>query len=298
MGTYSEEDVDLDNVEVEKATTAERKGLFKQLASMFGLDVVEKGAMADLFQERNRSQQFWTAYYALQDTLCRYDSCSYREELEADETKVREALEDFSKIVTEILTGSGSVMKAIVSEQPVRKAGKKMSSKNKETLCAIYESLGTFLKEFDDPDDDPDKKEDGSEGAEGSEKKTDKEDTQVTKQDLEKAVEAAVTKALGSTAPEQQPQEGGEAVAKAQAAPGADPAAEITPEAIEKMVESAIEKAMQPREEAITSTQMEEMINSAVAKALDPVLKSRGLPSNLGTGTVEKQEEHFLHGIL
>jgi hypothetical protein len=111
-------------------------------------------------------------------------------------------------------------------------------------------------------------------------------------------MEAAVAKALGNTAPEQQPQEGGETVTKAQISSSADPAAEITPEAIEKMVESAIEKAMQPQQETITSTQMEEMISSAVAKALDPVLKSRGLPSNLGTGTVEKQEEHFLHGIL
>ena len=64
------------------------------------------------------------------------------------------------------------------------------------------------------------------------------------------------------------------------------------------MVVSAIEKAMQPQRETIAADQVEGMINSAVAKAIDPVLKSRGLPSNLGTGTVEKQEEHFLHGIL
>jgi hypothetical protein len=147
------------------------------------------------------------------------------------------------------------------------------------------------LKEFDDPDDAPGEKEEYSEGAENPSKTTDKEDTQVTKQELERAVEDAVTKALGSTATEQQPQESDETVVKTQAA-------EITPEAIEKMVESAIEKAMQPQQETVTATQVEEMISSAVAKALDPVLKSRGLPSNLGTGTVEKQEEHFLHGIL
>ena len=43
------------------------------------------------------------------------------------------------------------------------------------------------------------------------------------------------------------------------------------------------------------------MITAAVAKAVDPVLKSRGLPTNLGgDGTVEKQagEQHYLHGIL
>ena len=43
------------------------------------------------------------------------------------------------------------------------------------------------------------------------------------------------------------------------------------------------------------------MITDAVAKAVDPVLKSKGLPSNLG-GSVTKDagsgEQHYLHGIL
>lgn len=41
------------------------------------------------------------------------------------------------------------------------------------------------------------------------------------------------------------------------------------------------------------------MITAAVEKAVAPVLKSKGLPSNLN-GSVEKSagEEHYLHGIL
>ena len=56
---------------------------------------------------------------------------------------------------------------------------------------------------------------------------------------------------------------------------------------------------MTPPEEQISAAKVQEMISAAVAKAVEPVLKSRGLPSNLG-GAVEKAagEEHYLHGIL
>ena len=65
------------------------------------------------------------------------------------------------------------------------------------------------------------------------------------------------------------------------------------------MVQEAISKAMTPPEEQISAAQVQEMVEAAVAKAVEPVLKSRGLPTNLG-GTVEKAagEEHYLHGIL
>lgn len=297
MGTYSEEDVDLDTV-TKQQEPGEKKGLLKALAKALGFNMVEKGAMAELYEERSKGTLFWDAFNTLEDVLFKYDPITGRYVYESDEARLRECLEEFDAIITSILTGGESITKALATDRPVEKAGKKMSSKNKETLSGIYESLGAFLKEFDDPEEDPNKKGKESGEADDPDKKTEKEDTDVTKHELEKAVEAAVAKALGNTTPAQQPPEGGEAVTKAQAAPGAAHAAEITQEAIEKMVASAIEKAMQPQQEIITADQVEEMINSAVAKAIDPVLKSRGLPSNLGTGTVEKQEEHFLHGIL
>lgn len=300
MGTYSEEDVDLDTVNKQQ-NTSEKKGLLKAFAKWLGFDLVEKGAMAELYAERSKGTLFWDAFNTLEDVLFKYDPITGRYVYESDEARLRECLEEFSTIITDILTSGESITKALATDRPVEKAGKKMSGKNKETLCGIYESLGAFLKEFDDPEDDPDKKKEGEgfEEPKDPDKKTNKEDTEVTKQDMEKAVEAAVAKALGKVTPEQQTQEGGETVTKAQPAPGAAPALEITPEAIEQMVAKAIEKATQPQQEVVTAAQMEEMITAAVAKAIDPVLKSKGLPSNLGTGTVEKQEEpHFLHGFL
>lgn len=299
LGNYSEEDVEVDSVS--KQETSEKKGLLKQLATALGINVVEKGAMSELFEERSKGSLFWNAFNTLEEVLYSYDNITGRWRYETDEGRVRECLEEFSQIITEILTGKESITKAIQTDRPVEKAGKKMSGKNRETLNGIYESLGTFLKEFDDPEDDPDKK-DGEKTGEGDDKsKTEKEDKEVTKQELEQIVTAAIEKAMGGTQQSiaQAAQDGAGAVEKAEGKESTTPA-EITPESIEKMVEAAIKKAMEPQEEHVTAGQVEEMITAAVAKAVEPVLKSRGLPSNLNGSSVEKSagEEHYLHGIL
>lgn len=302
LGNYSEEDVELDSVN--KQETSEKKGLLKQLATALGLNVVEKGAMSELFEERSKGSLFWNAMNTLEEVLYSYDNITGRWRYEADEGRVRECLEEFSQIITSILTGKESITKAIQTDRPVEKAGKKMSGKNKETLNGIYETLGTFIKEFDDPEDDSDKK-DGEETEEQDDKKAktdkDKEDKEVKKQEVEQIVSAAIAKALGgeqqSTA--QATQNGAGAVEKTEGQENST-TAEITPETVEKMVEAAIEKALTPQQETVTAEQVQEMITAAVEKAVTPVLKSRGLPSNLGGSTVEKAagEEHYLHGIL
>lgn len=304
LGTYSEEDVALDTVN--KQETTEKKGLLKQLASALGLSVVEKGETAELFAKRSKGSLFWEAFYALQDTLQHYDPYTGTWTYETDEAKVRESLEDFNAIITDILSVKEPIAKSIQADAPelIAKAGKKMSGKNKETLMGIYESLGAFVKEFEDPepdDDDPDKDKESEkpESDEGDEPETDKdkEDKEVTKQEVTQIVDAAITKALGKAS--QEPQAGAEGVEKAEGNGGNTAPAEITAEAIEKMVGDAIAKAMEPQAETVTAEQVQAMISDAVAKAVDPVLKSRGLPSNLGSN-VEKSagEEHYLHGIL
>lgn len=308
LGNYSEEDVGLDNVS--KQETSEKKGLLKQLAKALGLNVVEKGAMAELYEERSKGTLFWNAFNSLEEILYKYDPITGRYLYETDENKVRECLEEFGQIITSILTGGGSVTEAIQTDRPVEKAGKKMSGKNKETLLGIYESLGTFIKEFDDPEpekNEPTKKKDGEETEEPE--GTEKEEKQVTKQEVEgivaKAVETAFAKATNTeskTPDEEETDEEKKAgtVTEAKKKGGCvSKADEITPETINAMVEAAIEKALEPQREVVTAEQVQEMITAAVAKAVDPVLKSKGLPSNLGGG-VEKSagEQHYLHGIL
>lgn len=301
LGNYSEEDVEVESVS--KQETSEKKGLLKQLAAALGISVVEKGAMSELFEERSKGSLFWNALNTLEEVLYSYDNITGRWRYETDEGRVRECLEEFSQIITDILTGKESITKAIQTDRPVEKAGKKMSGKNRETLNGIYESLGMFLKEFDDPEDDPDEKKDEEETEkpeDDKKSKTDKEEKEVTKQEVEQIVSAAIAKAMGgaqNTA--QATQNGAGTVEKAEGKESTTPA-EITPETIEKMVEAAITKAMEPQEEHVTAEQVEDMITKAVAKAVEPVLKSKGLPSNLNGSGVEKSagEEHYLHGIL
>lgn len=291
IGNYSEEDVDLDTVSKQQAP-AERRGLLKQMAEALGFRTVEKGAMTELYEERSKGTLFWQALGTLEDVLYRYDPISGRYLYETDEAKVRECLDEFGKIITDVLAGGESITKALYTDRPVEKAGRKMSGKNRETLAGIYESLGAFLKEFDPPEDDP-------EDDTTTNKK--KEDDKVEKHDIQQIVEA-VTKALGKTEGQGNPESTPAAPVEKAAPEGTAPAA-ITPEAIEKMVEAAIEKAMKPQQEQapVTAEQVGSMIEAAVAKAMEPVLKAKGLPSNLGSTTVEKgagEEPHYLHGIL
>lgn len=293
LGNYSEEDVDLENVSKQQ-DASEKKGLLKQLAAALGLNVVEKGAMAELYEQRSKGTLFWNAFNSLEEILYQYDNITGRWVYETNEDKVRECLEEFNQIITSILTGKESITKAIQNDRPIEKAGKKMSGKNKEMLAGIYENLGAFLKEFDEQEADPDKK-DGKE-------KDDKEDKKVTKQEVAQIVEAAIEKAMGETTQQ-------EGAGTPPAATGTVEKAgttntlteeEITPETVQKMVEAAITKALAPQpEEHVSAEQVQDMITKAVAAAVDPVLKSKGLPSNLnGGGTVEKAAEHYLHGIL
>ena len=145
LGNYSEEDVEVESVS--KQETSEKKGLLKQLAAALGISVVEKGAMSELFEERSKGSLFWNALNTLEEVLYSYDNITGRWRYETDEGRVRECLEEFSQIITDILTGKESITKAIQADRPVEKAGKKMSGKNRETLNGIYESLGMFLKE-------------------------------------------------------------------------------------------------------------------------------------------------------
>ena len=246
---------------------------------------------------------FWNAMNTLEEVLYSYDNITGRWRYETDEGRVRECLEDFNQIITSILTGKESITKAIQTERPVEKAGKKLSGKNKETLNGIYESLGTFLKEFDDPEDTSDpEKGDGKTEEKGKKSKTDKEEKEVTKQELEQVVSAAIAKAMGDEKQQDGAQAAQGGAGTVEKAEGKDnPAtAEITAETVEKMVEAAIKKALEPQHETVTAEQVEAMITAAVEKAVTPVLKSRGLPSNLDGSNVEKAagEEHYLHGIL
>lgn len=271
-GVYSEIDVDITDPEnpIEKGKA---KGIFKQFAKLFGFDVVEKGKVKDTFKRTSVRDNFWNAYYALSECLLDvYNPETERWEFQHDEGAIREALEDFNEIITELLVSDNGIFKSA----SIEKAGKAMSSKNKETLRGIYDNLGAFLSNFNDEE----------------------EESDVTKQEVEQIVADAIAKAMKPAEP-----------TPAEPAPTGTVKKEEKPveqkedigALIEKAVGAAVAKALGQEEEPEEEPTMEEMIEKAVADAMKPYLEQAGVSKQIngeGIKKSEDEEEHYLHGII
>lgn len=291
-GVYSEEDVDLSSIE----KSDEPRGLLKKLAKAFGFDVVEKGSLKDYYNKEAKETNFRQAWHALDNVLHHRSDGGYG--LTDDESAVREALTDFNDIVTRILSSDVSIIKALQEEDSqkdgkikpdngeeskgqkadsgrkkrddVEKAGKSLSSKNLNAIKDIYDTLGDFLSEFDE-----------GEPGETANSTVKKEDADMTNEEVQKLVSEEVAKAMEPVTKQV------EAIAKGDGAEerGTEtpPSEDATAESVAKMVGEEVAKAMEP-----------------MMKALEPVMRSRALPGNLNDaeGTVEKQETHYLHGIV
>lgn len=291
-GVYSEDDVDLASVE----KSDEPRGLLKKLAKALGFDVVEKGAVKDYYNKDVKETNFREAWYALDNVLHRMPNGGYG--LTDDESAIREALMDFNDIVTQLLSSDVSIIKALQEgdsqkdgktkpgdgeesdEQKadsrkkkgndIKKAGKSLSSKNLNAIKGIYDTLGDFLSEFDE-----------GEPEETANSTVKKEDADMTNEEVQKLVSEEVAKAMEPITKQV------EAIAKGNGAEESGtetpPSEDATAESVAKMVGEEVARAMEP-----------------MMKALEPVMKSRALPGNLNDaeGTVEKQETHYLHGIV
>lgn len=281
VGVYSEEDVDLSSIE--KAD--EPKGLLKKLAKALGFEVVEKGAVKTEFQRRVKEDNFYTAWYSLRSTLEGYyynpAAGTWEYGYNPDEESIREALEDFNDIVTQLLTSDTSIVKAMEkaakeAPQAVEKAGKSLSAKNLETLQGISNNLTDFLSTFTEA---------ASAEGDGDNNVKKEDDTDMKQEDVQKMVSEEVSKAMDPIAKQL------EAIAKSLTSEGdgegaGDGAGEdVTAESVAKMVGEEVTKAMEP-----------------ITKMLEPLMKSRALPGNLndaaGNDVVKSDEAHYMTGMF
>lgn len=303
LGVFSKEDTELSEASVKKS-----KGR------------VTKGAVADSYKQANISSSFWNAFDALRNTLYSYNGYTGVYTYQTDESKIKEALEDFNGIITELLTdASQPLTKSLFDCKPtpeagrIEKSGRTLSAKNRAALQNLYDDLGTFLADADAEKDKPngetgteeDKQQDGEEkgkkpgddnSAETTKKtKTTKEGKTMTKSEAEKLVQDAVAKALG-----QQTEQTPAAVTKAEDE-------EITPDFVQTAVDAAIKKALgqqeqeQKQEQQLTKADLEGFIEAIVKKSVAEVRGSRANPTNLNdaSGIVQKSaDQHYLHGIL
>lgn len=283
LGVFSKEDTELSEASVKKS-----KGR------------VTKGAVADSYKQANISSSFWNAFDALRNGLYSYNGYTGVYTYQTDESKIKEALEDFNGIITELLTdASQSLTKSLFDCKPtpeagrIEKSGRTLSAKNRAALQNLYDDLGTFLA---DADAEKGTEKQPAEKPETDKKtKTTKEGKTMTKSEAEKLVQDAIAKALG-----QQTEQTPAAVTKAEDE-------EITPDFVQKAVDAAIKKALgqqeqeQKQEQQLTKADLEGFIEAIVKKSVAEVRGSRANPTNLNdaSGIVQKSaDQHYLHGIL
>lgn len=281
IGNYSEEDTKLEDIKKEEG---ERRGLLKQLASVLGFNIVEKGKLTELYNKRSTGARLWDAYSSFESVLRHYDPISDTYVYEQDEQKIKECLEEFNGIVLEILNSKESIAKSIVGETKVVKAGKAISGKNLQTPNEIKDKLNEFVRLFE-----TEPEETTTEENEELALQKNKEES-MTRKEVEQIVEEAIKKQF---------EKGKEQVEKAN-----EVSEPITAEFIERKVAEAIEKAMNAETEKapepqIDEKKMQDIIDKAVEKAIEPILKAKALPSSID-GPIAKQgnEQHYLHGFL
>lgn len=289
VGNFSQKDEPLDQIQ----KNAGSKGLFRRLAKSFGMDVVEKGEVKEDYRQRVKSDNFWTAHYALENALRRevyMPGVGYRYVYTENEDKIRDALTDFNEIIMDLLSSddlAGELEKSAKEAEKIEKAGKSLSSKNLAALQTIATSLFDFLAGFTELDTEDSEKIANSNGIGKSESKNiNREDAEMTQEVMKALVEDAVKKAVAPIADQF------EEIAKAEGEAGKigeklkdEKKEKKEEEEIEKIVEDAVKKAMGPIQEQI-----------------ETIRKSRLLPNNLNdepvNGGLKKSEQHYLHGIL
>lgn len=139
----------------------EEAGLFNLLKNFFtGGEKIQKGEVADKYNRDRRRREFWAAQDALNSVIFNWDSW-YDEDMESDQDKIREALQDFVDIAQTVLIEE-NIAKAI-GEPPVsiEKAGKKISAARMNKINAAFEALTELKNEVEETEEEDEmKKED------------------------------------------------------------------------------------------------------------------------------------------
>lgn len=117
------------------------KSFMDHIKKFFTGNNVKKGAVLDQYNKNVKSENFWTAFYALRSTLVSYDWSNDETVFESDQTKVREALTDFNLIIESLLL-TDNVFKAMGQPtEDITKAGKKISTANSKKIQTAIDYL-------------------------------------------------------------------------------------------------------------------------------------------------------------
>ncbi|MEM1505929.1 XkdF-like putative serine protease domain-containing protein [Domibacillus sp. 8LH] len=128
----------------------EEAGLFNLLKNFFtGGEKIQKGEVADKYNRDRRRREFWAAQDALNSVIFNWDNW-YGEDMESDQEKIREALQDFVDIAQTILLEE-NIAKAIGKPPvPIEKAGRKISGARMDKINAAFMALSELKDEVEE----------------------------------------------------------------------------------------------------------------------------------------------------
>lgn len=342
VAKYGTEEVDLDQMSEEGDSavdkvmntadvgTSEKRSFLATLAKFFGMDAeseaISKGAVADEFADRIKCEGFWYAKNALDNALRHYDWQQDKYVFNGDPQIVADALADFTRIVTGLMTSSPEqIVTAIAGDAqttenedlPIEKAGKKISAARMSRLKAIQDAVNDLVSDLSDEEEENEDPSDeeaetngaGAEDGEGVDKTGaggDKKHHGCVKEENEMTQEEimSVAKAVAQALKEDQVDEQVEKAETPDIEPAPAPAETITKAEAEQMIQDAVAKAMQddsdPAKEPveyITKADAEAMVKAAV----EEVKKARGAATNLNDEhtTIQKDDDSdFWKGVL
>ena len=135
-------------------------GLFNLLKNFFTGEQIQKGAVKDKFDQRKKSNNFWVAIDSFESVMRRYNWQTDEYEFEEDETKIREAIQDLSDILIDLLA-SDNIAKSIGKPpENIEKAGKKISAARMDKINAAFDALNELKAEVEEEEEEEVKKED------------------------------------------------------------------------------------------------------------------------------------------
>jgi hypothetical protein len=146
-------------IEKQAKPDEEVKGFFNAMKAFFSGEKIQKGAVRDKYEANKQTRDFWAARESFDSVIRSYNWRTDNYEFEADEAKAREALQEYSDILQEILL-SDNIAKALGKPpEEIQKAGKKISSARMDKINAALEALQEIKTDVEGEEDEV-KKED------------------------------------------------------------------------------------------------------------------------------------------
>lgn len=329
LAKFGTDDIDIEQVaqkgerkvEIETPVTApaetdEKRSLLAQLAKMFGFskesEVISKGNVADRFSEGLKADGFWLAFRVLEDELFHWDTRNDRYVFEGDAQAVANALADFNRIVTTLLTGSADeIFSAIQSDAmsvaksalPIKKAEKNLSPARLDRLKAVQKEVNSLVEELSDGTDteheeattDEPAAENGgtNDTAEGVESPSmNEEESKMTHEEIAAIAANAAVAAVKAMKDEEAANAAAVAKNAQPTAPEATPG--LTAAQVEEMIQKALAKDTAEAAPDVPGYITREAAQQMVDKAVSELRKARGAATSLneeGAMAVQKDTE-------